>query len=255
MHFGIDIAMVLLAAFAAGCIDAMVGGGGLIQLPALFAIFPGAAPPFLLGTSKFAGIFGTASAVVRFAAKVHIPWRSLAPLMVMVLIASVIGALLATVVASNVFRPLVPIMLGAMLIYLLSRPSLGSEHAPKRFAGSHHILASVLIIAIGLYDGFFGPGTGSLLMFVFVRFYGFDYLHASACARVLNVATNAAALVFFAVHGYLYWVLGIAMAVCNVLGATLGARMALRGGSTLVRKIFLIVVSALIVRTAWTASH
>jgi uncharacterized membrane protein YfcA len=255
MHFGLDIAMVLLAAFGAGCIDAMVGGGGLIQLPALFAVFPNSAPPYLLGTSKFAGIFGTASAVARFAAKVHIPWRSLAPLTLLVLIASVSGALLATVVAPDVFRPLVPLMLAAMLLYMLFRPNLGTEHIPKHFSGSHHVLATALIVAIGFYDGFFGPGTGSLLMFVFVRFYGFDYLHASACARVLNVATNAAALVYFAAHGYVYWVLGIAMAVCNVAGATVGTRMALRGGSTLVRRIFLVVVSVLIVRTAWTATH
>jgi uncharacterized protein len=255
MHFGFDIAMVLLAAFGAGCIDAMVGGGGLIQLPALFAVFPAAPPPYLLGTSKFAGIFGTASAVVRFAAKVQIPWRSLAPLTLLVLVASVSGALLATIVAADVFRPLVPIMLAAMLIYMLFRPNLGAEHAPKQFTGRHHIIATVLIVVIGFYDGFFGPGTGSLLMFVFVRFYGFDYLNAGACARVLNVATNAAALVYFGLHGYVYWTLGIAMAVCNVLGATLGTRMALRGGSVLVRRIFMIVVSALIVRTTWTAAH
>jgi uncharacterized membrane protein YfcA len=92
-------------------------------------------------------------------------------------------------------------------------------------------------------------------MFVFVRFYGFDYLHASAYARVLNVATNGAALIYFAAHGYVYWMLALAMAVCNVLGAALGTRYALRGGSSRVRKIFLIVVSALIVRTAWTAAH
>jgi uncharacterized protein len=255
MHLGLEIALVLLAAFGAGCIDAMVGGGGLIQLPALFAMFPNAPPPYLLGTSKFAGIFGTANAVARFASKVHIPWRSLTPLIACVLLASVSGALLATLVSPEVFRPLVPIMLGSMLLYMLCRPNLGKEHVPKHFAGSHHVLATSLVIAIGFYDGFFGPGTGSLLMFVFVRFYGFDYLHASACARVLNVATNAAALIYFAAHGYVYWKLGIAMAVCNVMGATLGTRLALRGGSLRVRRIFLIVVSALIARTAWTAVH
>src|SRR4051795_944808 len=127
MHFGFDIGIVLLAAFGAGCIDAMVGGGGLIQLPALFAVFPNSAPPYLLGTSKFAGIFGTASAVARFASKVHIPWRSLAPLTLLVLIASVSGALLATIVAPDVFRPLVPLMLAAMLLYMLFRPNLGTE--------------------------------------------------------------------------------------------------------------------------------
>jgi uncharacterized membrane protein YfcA len=255
MHFGFDIALVLAAAFAAGCIDAMVGGGGLIQLPALFAIVPNSSPSHLLGTNKFAGIFGTASAVVRYAGRVHIPWRALLPLGIAVLAASVCGAWLATVVAPEVFRPLVPAMLTAMLFYMMFRPTLGAQHAPREFAGRHHLLATVSIVAIGFYDGFFGPGTGSLLMFVFVRFYGFDYLHASACARVLNVATNGAALSYFAAHGYVYWTLALAMAACNVLGAALGTRLALRGGSNRVRKIFLIVVSALIVRTAWTAAH
>jgi uncharacterized membrane protein YfcA len=124
---------------------------------------------------------------------------------------------------------------------------------PKEFAGSHHVLGAIVIGLIGFYDGFFGPGTGSFLMFVFVRLYGFDFLHAAASARVLNVATNGAALIYFGSHGYVLWQIGLGMAICNMAGALLGTRLALRGGSTFVRKIFIVVVTLLILRTAWVA--
>jgi uncharacterized protein len=249
----IDFIWVLAAAFVAGSIDAMVGGGGLIQVPALFAVYPGVEPATLLGTSKFGGLFGTISAVVRYARKVVIPWRSLLPLALVALLMSIGGARLASIVRPDVFRPLVPIMLLAVLIYVVWRKDLGGEHAPRAFAGSHHIVGAVLIAAIGMYDGFFGPGTGSLLIFVFVRCYGYDFLHAGAAARAINVATNSAALSYFAVHGLVLWYVGAGMAICNIAGAIVGTRLALRGGSTFVRKAFIVIVSLLILRTAWTA--
>lgn len=253
MFDSLDIFLVLIAAFAAGLIDAMVGGGGLVQVPALFGVYPNMAPPVLLGTSKFAGFFGTSSAVLRFAGKVAIPWRALLPLGISVVVTGGLGAFTATHVPPEVFRPLVPILLIAVLIYLLRRKDLGSEHAPRNFGGRHHVFGALLIAAIGFYDGFFGPGTGSFLMFVFVRIYGFDFLHAAASARVLNVATNGAALVYFGLNGYVLWQIGIGMAICNIAGAMVGARLALRGGSAFVRKVFIFVVSLLILRTAWVA--
>jgi uncharacterized membrane protein YfcA len=251
----VDLLLVLIAAFAAGLIDAMVGGGGLIQIPALFAVYPSVPPAALLGTSKFAGLFGMLSAVARYAQKVVIPWRALLPLAAVALVMSVGGAKLASVVAPDIFRPLVPIMLLAVLVYVLWRKDLGDEHAPRAFAGSHHVIGAALIAAIGLYDGFFGPGAGSLLIFVFVRMYGYDFLHAGAAARVVNVATNAAALSYFASHGLVLWYVGAGMAICNIAGAIVGARLALRGGSAFVRQAFIVIVSLLILRTAWTAIH
>ena len=248
-----DLLLVLAAAFAAGLIDAMVGGGGLIQVPALFAVYPGVAPAPLLGTSKFAGLFGLLSAVARYAQKVVIPWRALLPISLFALVMSVGGAWLARMVAPEIFRPLVPVMLLAVLIYVIWRKDLGGEHAPRAFSGAHHLVGAALIAAIGFYDGFFGPGAGSLLIFVFVRCYGYDFLHAGASARVVNVATNTAALSYFASHGLVLWQVGAGMAVCNIVGATLGARLALRGGSLFVRQAFIGIVSLLILRTAWTA--
>lgn len=250
-----DVVIVCLAAFGAGLVDSMVGGGGLIQLPALFGVYPQAPPAVLLGTSKFAGVFGTSSAVIRFAGKVAIPWRALAPLAGYVTVTSLLGAHAATKVPPDVFRPLVPVLLVAVLAYLLMRKDLGGVHAPRGFAGSHHVGGSALVAAIGFYDGFFGPGTGSFLMFVFVRIYGHDFLHAAASARVVNVATNLAALAYFGAHGYILWHVGLAMAVCSIAGAIVGTRLALRGGSGFVRKVFIAVVCLLIVRTAWTALH
>ena len=249
----VELVLVLCAAFTAGLIDSMVGGGGLVQLPALFGLFPQTAPATLLGTSKLAGIFGTTSAVWRYARRIAIPWRALLPLALFVLIASAAGALLATRVRPEVFRPLVPIMLVAVLIYTLRRKDLGAQHAPRAFSGDHHLIGALAIAAIGFYDGFFGPGTGSFLMFVFVRFYGYDFLHAGASARVLNVAANGAALIYFASHGHVLWQIGGAMAACNVAGALVGTRLALRGGSGFVRKIFIAVVALLIARTAIVA--
>jgi uncharacterized membrane protein YfcA len=169
------------------------------------------------------------------------------------LVASVGGARLAAVVSPDLFRPLVPIMLLAVLIYLLRRKDLGADHAPRALTSLDHAAGAALIAGIGLYDGFFGPGTGSFLMLVFVRFYGYDFLHASASARVVNVATNGAALTYFALHGYVLWAIALAMGLCNIAGSLVGTRLALRGGSAFVRKVFIVIVSALILRTAWTA--
>lgn len=249
----LELALVLIAAFSAGCIDAIVGGGGLIQAPALFSIYPETPPAALLGTNKFASIFGTANAAWRFSRKIQIDWRGLLPLAVLVLATAALGAVVATIVPSKIFRPMVPVLLLGVLIYVLSNKTLGDEHRPRVFAREHHVWAALLIGGIGFYDGFFGPGTGSFLMFVFVRLYGYDFLNAAASARVLNVATNLAALTYFASQGHVLWQIAIGMAVANVAGSLLGTRLALRGGSGFVRKIFIVVVSALILRTLWQA--
>jgi uncharacterized membrane protein YfcA len=248
-----EILLVLFAAFTAGCIDAIVGGGGLIQAPALFGFYPNTAPAMLLGTNKFAAIFGTANAAWRYSRKLTINWSALLPLALLILLTSAAGAKLATHVPPELFRPLVPALLFAVLVYIVRNKNLGNEHQPHRFQGNHHVWAALLIGFIGFYDGFFGPGTGSLLMFIFVRLYGYDFLNAAASARVLNVASNFAALIYFGSHGYVLWKIAIGMAVSNVAGSVLGTHLALRGGSGLIRKIFIIVVSSLILRTLWVA--
>jgi uncharacterized membrane protein YfcA len=247
------LAAVLGAAFLAGVVDAMVGGGGLIQLPALLTAFPATAPPTLLGTSKLAGVFGTASAAWRYSRTVTIPWRFVVPAGAFAFLASLGGAATVTHVPPDLFRPLVPVMLTVVLIYTLLRKDLGAVHAPRALSRGALAAGLLLVGMIGFYDGFFGPGTGSFLMLLLIRLYGFDFVNAAASARVLNVATNAAALSWFAGHGHVLWAVGLAMAVANVAGSQLGTRLALTRGAGFVRGVFVAVVSALIAKTAWDA--
>jgi uncharacterized membrane protein YfcA len=247
--------LVLCAAFLAGFVDAIVGGGALIQLPALLASYPGAAPPVLLGTNKLGSICGTSVAVMRYMRVVRIPWRVLLPGAAVAFLAAMAGASSVSTVSPALFRPLVPIMLTVVLIYVLWHKDLGARHAPIAFSRRRSYIALAVIGGIGFYDGFFGPGTGSFLMLLFIRLYGFDFLHASAGARTINVATNAGALLFFGIHGEIQWGLGMALGVCNATGSILGAHTAVRHGSKFVRVVFIAIVITLIVKTgadAWT---
>jgi uncharacterized membrane protein YfcA len=248
-----DLLLVVLAAFGAGLVDAMVGGGGLIQLPALLTAYPSTPPAVLLGTNKFASIFGTSSAVVRFSRHVRVPWKTLLPLIPVVFLGALGGARVAMLVPPVVFRPLVPVMLTAVLVYVLWRKDLGASHEPLAVTRTRAIAAAVLLGGVGFYDGFFGPGTGSFFMFLLIRLYGFDFLHSAASARVLNAATNAGALVWFGSQLELLWLVAGLMAIANVGGAMVGTGLALKHGSGFVRRIFVAVVLTLIARTAWQA--
>jgi uncharacterized membrane protein YfcA len=243
------LGLVLCAALSAGFVDAIVGGGGLIQLPALLAAYPGAPPPLLLGTNKLGSICGTAGAVMRYMRVVRVPWRILMPAVAVAFLTALAGASLVSMVSPALFRPLVPVMLTVVLAYVLWHKDLGERHAPIAFSRARAYLALTAIGGIGLYDGFFGPGTGSFLMLLFIRVYGFDFLHASAGARTINVATNAGALLFFGIHGEVHWGLGVALGACNATGSVLGAHTALRHGSRFVRLVFIAIVIALIAKT------
>jgi hypothetical protein len=245
--------LVLVAAFFAGVVDSMVGGGGLIQLPALFAGYPATAPQELLGTNKLGSICGTASAVNRYARFTHIPWKALLPAVAVAFFAALAGATIVNMVSPRALRPLVPIMLCVVLGYVLLHPNLGTVHAPRPLSKRRGLAALAGVLGIGVYDGFFGPGTGSFLMLLFVRVHGFDFLHASAAARLVNVATNAGALVSFAAHSQVRYTLGLALGLCNAAGSITGTRMARRHGARFVRRVFVAVVLALIARTAWNA--
>jgi uncharacterized membrane protein YfcA len=253
MDFDPVLAGLLGAAFMAGGIDAIVGGGGLIQLPALFSALPTTAPSTLLGTSKLAGFAGTASATWRYAHAVRIPWRRLAPVAAIAFAGALAGAFTVTHVAAAAFRPLVPVLLTIVLLYTLMQRDLGATHAPRNLDRRDALLGAAMVAAISFYDGFFGPGTGSFLMLLFIRHYGFDFLNAAAAARVLNAATNVAALAWFGSRGHVLWPTGLAMAAANVGGALLGTRLALTRGTRFVRGVFIAVVATLIARTAWVA--
>lgn len=249
----LEVAFVLVAAFGAGVIDAMAGGGGLIQLPALFAAYPAIPHPTLLGTGKLAGFAGTTSAVFRFLRHVRIDWRLVLPAAAAAFVAALAGAWISTRIAPDRFRAMVPVLLTIVLAYTLLHRDFGLEHRPRGQGHRGRALGAAGAGIIGLYDGFFGPGTGSFLVFLFVRGFGLDFLHASASAKVVNAAANVAAIILFGLTGNLMWLLGLAMAVCNVTGAQVGSHIAIRRGSGFVRAVFLVVVGSLIAKTAWDA--
>jgi uncharacterized membrane protein YfcA len=249
----LQIPFVLSAAFGAGVIDAMAGGGGLIQLPALFAAYPSTSHPTLLGTGKLAGFAGTSSAALRFVRHVTLDWSLVIPAAAGAFVTALLGAWIATSIPPAQFRALVPVLLAIVLLYTILHRDFGRSHNPRRHGRRGRVLAFAGAGAIGLYDGFFGPGTGSFLMFLFVRVFGLDFLHASASAKVVNGAANLAAILLFGLTGELYWLLGLAMAACNVTGAQLGSHLAIRHGSSFVRVVFIVVVSCLIAKTAWDA--
>lgn len=248
-----DVVVLGLAALLAGLIDAVVGGGGLIQLPALFSTLPNVMPATLLGTSKLAGVWGTSAAAIGFARRVRVQWSTAAPAAIAAFGFAFLGALTVTRIPPDFLRRLLPFVLVAVAIYTFKRKDFGSLHAPAHIGAREKIFAVAAGSAIGFYDGFFGPGTGSFLVFVFVRFFGFDFLGASAAAKVVNVACNIAALLWFGFSGHLLWKVGLFMAVCNIAGSLIGTQLALRHGSVFVRKIFLTVVSALVMKTAYDA--
>jgi uncharacterized membrane protein YfcA len=244
---------VSLASLLAGFVDAIVGGGGLILVPALFAAFPTAPPATLFGSNKGASIWGTALATRQYSQRVDMRWAVLLPAAATGFVAAFAGAWVVTVLSPNFLRKTLPFILTAVLAYTVARKELGRTHAP-RFAGRQETrIACAIGAVIGFYDGFFGPGTGSFFIFLFVRLLGYDFLSASASAKLLNTATNLAALVLFAVKGHVWWHMALVMAVANVLGSLAGSHLALKHGAGFVRGVFIVVVSALILKTGFDA--
>ncbi|MBK7005847.1 MAG: TSUP family transporter [Burkholderiales bacterium] len=248
-----ELLFASLASLLAGLVDAIVGGGGLILVPALFAIFPTTHPATLFGTNKAAAIWGTGIAAAQYSRRVQLPWHALLPAALSGFVAALGGSWLVTVASPDFLRKLLPVVLLLVLLYTLHKKDLGRHHAP-RFAGrTEAAVACGVGAVIGFYDGFFGPGTGSFFVFLLVRLLGYDFLHASAGAKLLNTATNLAALLLFTLKGHVWWHFALAMALANVAGSLLGTHLALRHGSGFVRGVFIVVVGALILKTGWDA--
>lgn len=248
---GLDILALLFAALFAGFVDAVAGGGGLIQVPALLVALPGEPPATVFGTNKLASIFGTGNAARRYAKRIALPWGVALPAAMAAFVLSFVGAMAVAWMSKEVVRPLVLILLVGVLAYTVIKRDLGRVQGVRLSARVERGRALVVGAVLGFYDGFFGPGAGSFMIFAFVRWFGLDFLHASSAAKVVNFATNAAALAYFAPSGHVLWLTGFAMAVFNVAGALLGARLALRHGSGFVRGVFIVVAGLLIVRLGY----
>ncbi|MEV4845339.1 TSUP family transporter [Micromonospora matsumotoense] len=238
---------LLTAAALAGWVDAVVGGGGLLLLPALLVAAPGVPVATALGTNKLAAIAGTSTAAVTFARRTRVDWAVAGPAAVLAVGCAGVGAALA-----GAYRPVVLVVLLVVALFVVLRPRLGTVAVPARRTRVRVVAAvGVAGVGIALYDGLIGPGTGTFLVVAFTAVVGADFLHGSAMAKVVNAGTNLGALVVFAATGHVWWWLGLAMAVCNVVGAAVGARMALRRGAGFVRVVLLVVVVALVARLGY----
>ncbi len=245
------LAFLAMAAFTAGWVDAVVGGGGLIQLPALLIGFPGASPVQILATNKLGSICGTTTSSITYLRRVRPDLRIALPLAACAFAGSACGALIASQIPKSAFNPIILVVLIAVGGYTLIKPGVGAISA-VRFTGRKQLVVAGLIgFLIGVYDGALGPGTGSFLVFALVGLLGYGFLQASAKAKIANFATNLAALIVFIPQGAVMWQIGIVMGACNVAGGYLGARTAVARGSGFVRVAFIVVVGAFIVKIGY----
>jgi uncharacterized membrane protein YfcA len=250
----VDVVWLAGLAFLAGFVDSVAGGGGLIQIPALLLFLPPEATSDLglvLGTNKMASIAGTGVAVLRYAPRVRINWPSILPAAAAAFACSYLGALVVSRFDRAFLEPLILILLVLVAVYTYFNPDLGRLHAPAFSLHRERSLGIVVGAVLGFYDGFFGPGMGSFLMFAFVGLFGFDFLTASASAKVINFATNLSALMLFVWTGHVLFAYALPMAACQVVGSLLGTHAAMRRGTRFVRALFLVVSLALILRLAW----
>lgn len=244
---------LLVAAGCAGFVDAAAGGGGLIQVPALFSTFPQGTPATLLGTNKLASIGGTLIAAKKYLKVVKLPYFIVTPCIVAAFLGSFGGAYVVRGIEASHFRMALPIILLALFVYTVSRPSAGLRHEPSTSGAIKFFQALLLGGGIGFYDGFFGPGTGSFLLMGFIRLFGFDFLHASAASKLVNASTNFAAIILFGAFGHIAVALGLAMMAANMIGGYAGSHYALRFGNGYIRLMFIAVVALLIVKTGFDA--
>ena len=240
-----------LASGFAGFVDAVAGGGGLVQLPALLIGISNKPIPMILGTNKIPSIFGTSSAAASYFKKVRPDLRLTLSMAIPALLGSVAGAHLASHFPTSVFHPLILTLLVLVGIYTWRKPNLGLNENLRYSASTRLWIVAACGLLIGFYDGLFGPGTGTFLVFLLVIVVGYEFLKASATAKLVNISTNFGAIVTFQITGHIWWKLGLALAFANVTGALIGSRLAIRGGSPLVRKIFLLVVAALIAKLSY----
>lgn len=238
-------------AFLAGFIDSVVGGGGLIQIPALFVLLPSLPAATVFGTNKFAAIWGTLSATIQYARRVPIAWKVVLPAGLAAALCSFLGAQAVSLISNAQLKPMILAMLVAVLGYTLWKKDFGALHAPKLGPAQQLWIGLTTGSVIGFYDGFFGPGTGSFLIFAFVGLFGFSFLAASASAKAVNSITNFAALSYFIANGNIVFAYAVPMAVLNVGGSLVGSRLAIAKGSGFVRKLFIVIVGVLIARFAW----
>ncbi|WP_298393961.1 TSUP family transporter [Flavobacterium sp.] len=242
------IILLCIASFFAGFVDAIVGGGGLIQAPVALILLPNYAVSSIMGSLKIPAFSGTSFAARQYLKKVDMNWKLLLIMAVVAFGSAFLGSTLLTMVSNDFMKPLLFIVLILIAIYTFMKKDFGSQQE-KNLSDTKLLFYGVLMsIFIGFYDGFIGPGTGSFLVLGFVALLGFDFLHASANAKMVNLATNFGSICLFILKGKIIWAIAIPMAFCNALGGFLGAKLAIKKGNQFIRIFFLIVVIGTLIR-------
>jgi uncharacterized membrane protein YfcA len=244
----VEMIILCLAALAAGFIDAIVGGGGLIQTPAILIALPEYPVATLLGTTKIPSISGTSSAALQYAKRVKLQWKLLGVLCLIALLAAYAGSKTVSIVSNSFMKPIIFGVLIIVAIYTYTKKEFGAKTSVRKTPVQEFILGGIFAMIIGFYDGFIGPGAGSFLVLFFISILGFDFLKASAHAKFVNVATNTGSILFFAGTGHILYHYAIPMAFCNFFGSLLGARLAILKGNKFIRIFFLLIVAATIIR-------
>lgn len=249
----IEFSYACIVAFGAGLVDAIAGGGGLIQIPGLLLLFPNVPIVTLLGTNKLASFCGTFMSSWHFVRTLKINFKALLPTLIASFLSSIVGAKVVSTINNHSLKPIIIILLTVMAGYTLWRKDLGMTSTIK-LSGIRLKLCCIAIgMAMGFYDGFFGPGAGSILIFCFVGILGFSFLEGSAFSKLTNLASNLAAMIYFASSHHILYTLAIPMAVCNVLGNLVGARLAIKKGSGFVRWVFLVVILGILIQFTYSS--
>lgn len=233
--------LLFVAAFIAGFVDSIAGGGGLITIPAMLIV--GIPPLETLGTNKLQSMFGAGSATIAYARKGHVDLKKQLPMAIMAVLGGAIGALIATVVPGSVLRALMPFLLVAIALYFALKPNLSDEDRHQRI--TPFLFGMTFVPLIGLYDGVFGPGTGSFFMLAFVSLAGFGVLKATAHTKLLNLGSNVGAFLVFMVGGVVLWKIGLMMGLGQFLGAQVGSRFAMKSGAKLIKPLLIVTCVAL----------
>jgi len=240
------VVALVAAAFLAGLVDSIAGGGGLITVPAL--LLAGVAPIDALGTNKLQAVFGSGSATVAYGRAGHVDFRAMLPLASVSAAGSAVGAVVANIIPGDALDVMIPVALVFVALYFLVRPDPGNAERPRRISPAAFAIGIVPVI--GFYDGVFGPGTGSFFMVAYVGLAGYGILRATAHTKVLNFASNVGALIVFAVSGSMIAGLGLAMGIAQILGASTGSRLAMRHGSRIIRPLLVVTCVAMAIRLA-----
>ena len=246
-----QLLLMCWAALLAGFVDSIVGGGGLVQVPALFILYPHFEIPRIIGTNRFSSFMGTAVAGYQYSKKVEIPWRTVIYAGVGAGIMAFLGAKISDIVDEKILKPVILILMTAIAIYTFTKKDLGQDEKLKFELVKVPFYGLLIGSSAGFYNGFVGPGTGSLLVFGFVSIIGYGFLKASAISKIVNVIADVSSLGFFISAGYVQFEIAIPMMICNMVGAYFGSKMAILKGNEFVRNFFLIVIFALILRFGW----